>query len=111
MLDLAKEFSLLGFLEEAGEDGTLTYVMDFSDDVYVTVTDDNGRTPVRAKQNLVLACYDGEGRYRWGSEFKTFMELQKLCQNNPTGSPELLQALKCASKTLKDTEWSSPSHP
>ena len=103
MLDLAKEFSLLGFLEETEEDGTVTYIMDFPDDTYITVTDDNGRAPVRAKQNLVLACYDGEGRYRWGSEFKTFMELQKLCQNNPTGSPELLQALKCASKTLKDT--------
>ncbi len=75
MLDLAKEFSQLGFLEETEED-TVTYVMDFPDDVYVTVTDDNGRTPVRAKQNLVLACYDSEGRYRWGSEFKTFMELQ-----------------------------------
>ena len=49
MLDLAKEFSLLGFLEETEED-TVTYVMDFPDDVYVTVTDDNGRTPVRAKQ-------------------------------------------------------------
>ena len=111
MLDLAKEFSLMGFLEEAGEDGTLTYVMDFSDDVYVTVTDDNGRTPVRAKQNLVLACYDGEGRYLWGSEFKTFMELQKLCRDNPPGYPELLQALKDASQTLKDREWASPSHP
>ncbi len=41
MLDLAKEFSLLGFLEETEED-TVTYVMDFPDDVYVTVTDDNG---------------------------------------------------------------------
>ena len=103
MLDLAKEFSLLGFLEETEED-TVTYVMDFPDDVYVTVTDDNGRTPVRAKQNLVLACYDCEGRYRWGSEFKTFMELQKICQTHPAGSPELLQALKDASKTLKDGE-------
>lgn len=103
MLDLAKEFSLLGFLEETEED-TVTYVMDFPDDVYVTVTDDNGRTPVRAKQNLVLACYDSEGRYRWGSEFKTFMELQKICQAQPAGSPELLQALKNASKTLKDDE-------
>ena len=78
--------------------------MDFPDDVYVTVTDDNGRTPVRAKQNLVLACYDSEGRYRWGSEFKTFMELQTICQAHPAGSPELLQALKDASKTLKDGE-------
>ena len=104
MLDLTKEFSLSGFLEETEEDGTVLYVMDFPDDVYITVTDDNGRTPVRAKQNLVLACYDGDGRYRWGSEFKTFMELQKLCQNNPAGSPELLKALKKASKTLKETE-------
>ncbi len=32
MLDLAKEFSLLGFLEETEED-TVTYVMDFPDDV------------------------------------------------------------------------------
>ena len=111
MLDLAKEFSLLGFWEEAEEDGTVTYVMDFPDDVYITVTDDNGRTPARAKQNLVLACYDSEGRYLWGSEFKTFMELQKYCQDNPAGSPVLLQALKNASKTLKDKEWSSPSHP
>ena len=101
MLDLAKEFSLLGFLEETEED-TVTYV--------VTVTDDNGRTPVRAKQNLVLACYDSEGRYRWGSEFKTFMELQTICQAHPAGSPELLQALKDASKTLKDGE-SFPSTP
>ena len=85
MLDLAKEFSLLGFLEETEED-TVTYVMDFPDDVYVTVTDDNGRTPVRAKQ------------------FKTFMELQKICQAQPAGSPELLQSLKDASKTLKDGE-------
>ena len=103
MLDLAKEFSLSGFLEEM-EENTVTYVMDFPDDVYVTVTDDNGRTPVRAKQNLVLACYDGEGRYCWGSEFKTFMELQKICQAHPAGSPELLQSLKDASKTLKDGE-------
>lgn len=111
MLDLAKEFSLLCFLEETEEDGTVTYVMDFPDDMYITVTDDNGRTPVRAKQNLVLACYDREGRYLWGSEFKTFMELQKLCRDNPPGSPELLQALKDASQTLKDREWASPSHP
>ena len=111
MLDLGKEFSLLGFLEETEEDGTITYVMDFSDDVYITVTDDNGRTPVRAKQNLVLACYDGEGRYLWGSECKTFMELQKFCQDKTAGSPELLLALKGASKTLKYTDWSSPSHP
>ena len=111
MLDLAKEFSLLGFLEETEEDGTVTYVMDFPDDVYITVTDDNGRTPVRAKQNLVLACYDKEGCYQWGSEFKTFMEMQKLCHNNNPGSPELLTALKSASITLKDAEWSSPSHP
>ena len=55
MLDLPKEFSLSGFLEETEEDGTVLYVMDFPDDVYITVTDDNGRTPVRAKQNLVLA--------------------------------------------------------
>ena len=68
MLDLSKEFSLSGFLEEAEEDGTVLYVMDFPDDVYITVTDDNGRTPVRAKQNLVLACYDGDGRYLWGSD-------------------------------------------
>ena len=60
MLDLPKEFSLSGFLEETEEDGTVLYVMDFPDDVYITVTDDNGRTPVRAKQNLVLACYDGQ---------------------------------------------------
>ena len=104
MLDLPKEFSLSGFLEETEEDGTVLYVMDFPDDVYITVTDDNGRTPVRAKQNLVLACSDGDGRYLWGSEFRTFMELQKLCQDNPAGSPELLQALKDASKTLKETE-------
>ena len=102
MLDLAKEFSLSGFLEETGEDGTVTYVMDFPGDVYVTVTDDNGRTPVRAKQNLVLACYDGEGRYLWGSEFRTFMELQKICQANPAGSADLLLALKDVSKTLKE---------
>ena len=102
MLDLAKEFSLSGFLEETGEDGTAAYVMDFPGDVYVTVTDDNGRTPVRAKQNLVLACYDGEGRYLWGSEFRTFMELQKICQANPAGSADLLLALKDASKTLKE---------
>ena len=47
MLDLSKEFALSGFLEEAEEDGTVLYVMDFPDDVYITVTDDNGRTPVR----------------------------------------------------------------
>lgn len=111
MLDLVKEFSLLGFLEEAEEDGSVTYVMDFPNDAYITVTDDNGRTPVRAKQNLVLACYNGEGRYLWGSEFKTFMELQKFCREYPAGSPELLQALKDASKTLKDGDWTSPSHP
>ena len=29
MLDLAKEFSLMGFLEEAGEDGTLNIGYDF----------------------------------------------------------------------------------
>jgi len=111
MLDLAKEFSLLGFLEETDESGIVTYVMDFPGNVCIMVTDDNGKTPVRAKQNLVLACYDGEGRYLWGSECKTFMDLQKLCQQIPAGSPELLQGLKDASGTLKDREWSSPSHP
>lgn len=104
MLDLSKEFSLSGFLEETEEDGTVLYVMDFPDDVYITVTDDNGRTPVRAKQNLVLACYGSDGRYLWGSEFKTFMELQKICQGFSAGSPELLQALKDASTTLKEKE-------
>ena len=71
MLDLPKEFSLSGFLEETEEDGTVLYVMDFPDDVYITVTDDNGRTPVRAKQHLVLACYAGDGRYIWGQAFRT----------------------------------------
>ena len=37
MLDLSKEFSLSGFLEETEEDGTALYVMDFPDDVYITV--------------------------------------------------------------------------
>lgn len=111
MLDLANEFPQLGFMEEADEDNIIMYVMDFPDDVYVTVTDDNGETPQRAKQNLVLACYDKDGRYLWGSECKTFMELQKLCEGKTAGSAELLQALKNASKTLKDSEWSSPSHP
>jgi hypothetical protein len=32
------------------------------------------------------------------------MELQTICQTQPAGSPELLQALKDASKTLKDGE-------
>ena len=111
MLDLSKEFVLLGFSEEADEENITTYVMDFPEGVYITASDDNGKTPVRAKQNIVLACYDSEGRYLWGSELKTFMELQKLCQENEAGSAELLQALKTASKTLKDGEWVTASHP
>ena len=111
MLDLSKELPLLGFLEETDEDSIITYVMDFPGGIFVTVTDDNGKAPVRAKQNLVLACYDSEGLYLWGSEVKTFMELQKLCENKEAGSPELLQSFKEASKTLKDREWTSPSHP
>ena len=39
------------------------------------------------------------------------MELQKLCNGKRAGSPELLAALKDASKTLKDGEWATPSHP
>ena len=85
MLDLHEEFAKLGFEED--------------------------ETPERAKQNLVIACYDAEGRYLWGSECKTFMELQKLCEGKQAGSPELLAALKGASKTLKDGEWTTPSHP
>ncbi len=111
MLDLSKEFTVLGFAEETDETGMTYYVMDFPDDRYVIVSDDNGRAPVRAKQNLVLACYDGDGRYEWGSECKTFMELQTLCAGKPPGSPELLQVLKDASGTLKDREWSAPAHP
>jgi len=111
MLDLAKEFVLSGFSEETDENGITAYVMDFPGDMYVMVSDDNGKTPVRAKQNLVLACYDGEGRYLWGSELKTFMELQKLCSENKAGSPELLLALKNASKTLKESDWESPARP
>ena len=102
MLDLSREFLLLGFLEETDEDNITAYVMDFPEDACVIVTDDNGKTPVRAKQNLVLACYDREGRYLWGSEVKNFMELQKLCENREAGSMELLQTLKDASKTLKE---------
>ena len=52
MLDLAKEFSLLGFLEETEEDGTVTSIMDFPDDTYLTVTDDNGR----AHRRLIRVC-------------------------------------------------------
>ena len=111
MLNLNKEFTDLGFLEETDEDNITTYVMDFANGIFITITDENGKTPVRAKQNLVMACYDGEGRYLWGSECKTFMELQKLCQANAAGSTELLQALKDASKTLKDSEWTTPAHP
>lgn len=81
MLDLAKEFSLLGFLEETEED-TVTYVMDFPDNVYVTVTDDNGRTPVRAKQNLVLACYDSEGRYRWEASSRPLWNCKRFVRLN-----------------------------
>jgi len=111
MLDLPKEFEALGFTEEMDEFEVITYVMDFPGGQYVIVSDDNGKTPVRAKQNLVLACYDGEGRYIWGSECKTFMELEKICAEHKAGSPELQAALKNASKTLKDSDWASPSHP
>ena len=111
MLDLTKEFAALGFVAEEEEKDDILYIMDFSDASYVIVTDDNGKAPQRAKQNLIIACYDGEGNYQWGSECKTFMDLQKLCAGLTPGSPELLAALKDASKTLKDAEWSSPSHP
>lgn len=111
MLDLAKEFATLGFAAEEEDKDTILYTMDFSDETYIIVTDDNGNTPERAKQNLIIACYDSQGNYLWGSECKTFMDLQKLCEGRQPGSIELLTALKNASKTLKDTEWSTPFHP
>lgn len=110
MLDLHEEFVKLGFEEDEDDDKVVQYAMDFPAGVFVTVSDDNGKTPERAKQNLVIACYDAEGRYLWGSECRTFMELQKLCNGKRAGSPELLAALKDASKTLKDGEWATPSH-
>lgn len=111
MLDLTKEFAGLGFVQEQDEDKNPFYVMDFPDDMYVTITDDMGNLPEKAKQELILACYDAEGRYVWGSEIKTFMELQKLCQGKDANSAELLKQLKQASKTLKDADWSSPARP
>lgn len=111
MLDLMKEFTALGFAREEDEEKNAFYVMDFPADRYVTVTDDTGSLPEKAKQNLVLACYDAEGRYIWGSEVTTFMELQTLCTGMEPGSEELLQRMQNASKTLKDTDWPTPSHP
>ena len=111
MLDLSKEFALLGFVEETDEENNSYYVMDFPDGIFLTVTDDNGKMPERAKQNLVLACFDNDGLYLWGSELKTFMELQNLCKDKDAGSTALLEAVKNASKTLKDSDWATPSHP
>lgn len=111
MLDLRAEFAALGFDEDTDEDKVTLFAMDFPEGGFITVSDDNGKMPERAKANLVVACYDEEGRYLWGSEFKTFMDLQKVCAAHPAGSAELLQALKDASRTLKDAEWTTPSKP
>lgn len=111
MLDLNVELEKLGFEAETQDKDDILYVMDFEDGSYITVTDEDGRAPERAKANLILACYDDAGRYLWGSEISTFMALQDLCAGKEPGSPALLEALKNASKTLKDSEWQSPSRP
>ena len=44
MLDLAKEFATLGFAAEEEDKDTILYTMDFPDETYIIVTDDNGNT-------------------------------------------------------------------
>ena len=63
MLDLRAEFAALGFDEDTDEDKVTLFAMDFPEGRFITVSDDNGKMPERAKANLVVACYDEEGRY------------------------------------------------
>ena len=99
MLDLRAEFAALGFDEDTDEDKVTLFAMDFPEGRFITVSDDNGKMPERAKANLVVACYDEEGRYLWGSEFKTFMDLQKVCleqdgrRRTPQRGPPFLSLL------------------
>ena len=66
MLDLVKEFTDLGFLEESEEDGAITFVMDFPDNVYIIVTDENGRE-VTDEEGKVLTQDAGPGQTEPGT--------------------------------------------
>lgn len=103
MADINAAFADLGFWEDTTEEEQETvFGMDFPGDRYVLITNDNGRKPEDDKQNLVLACYDQNDCYLWGSEFKNLTALKALCQTAAPGSAELLAAFKRASGTLKE---------
>lgn len=103
MMDIKTAFAELGFWEDTTEEEQETvFGMDFPGGSYVMVTNDNGRMPEDEQQNLVLACYDQNDCYLWGSEFKNLAALQAVCKKAVPESAELLTAFKAASGTLKE---------
>ena len=90
----AADFDKLGFWEDTTPEANITvYGMDFGTD-YIMLTDDLGKTPVDAKQFIVVAAYDDSDCFLWGVELKNFAALKDLCNTYAAGSPELLEALR-----------------
>ena len=90
----AADFDKLGFWEDTTPEENFTvYGMDFGTD-YIMLTDDLGKTPVDAKQFIVVAAYDDNDYFLWGVELKDFAALKELCSKYTAGSPELLEALR-----------------
>ena len=96
MTQLANDFETLGFWEdETDEEHIVIYGMDFpSENAYIIVTDDSGKTPATNKDTLVIACYDNDDCFLWGKELQNWFALEKLVTENKAETKELLEALK-----------------
>ncbi len=102
MQDFDTNFEKLGFWKDITEEDKIeVFGMDFEDGTYIIITDDAGKTPLDKTKGLILACYDSRDSFIWGSEFKNFAALEKVCQGKTECTGELLEALKNSSKGLK----------
>lgn len=89
----AADFEILGFWEDTTPEENITiYGMD-TDDCYIIVTDDLGKTPVNEKGFIVVAAYDNDDCFLWGVELKNFALFKAICSAYEPGTPELLEAL------------------
>ncbi|MEG0831588.1 MAG: hypothetical protein RSF75_04515 [Acidaminococcaceae bacterium] len=96
MSQLSEDFEKLGFWEsETEEENIVVFGMDFpTDESFIVITDDAGKTPETTKTHLVVACYSDDDCFIWGKEVQNWFALDKLIAEFPAGTPELLEALK-----------------
>ena len=84
--DVIAYYSGDDFYEGAIEEGLTALLYDIKDsEDYVIITDGNGGLPESLEQEIIFACYRGDGAFLWSVTFESSRQFQEIWRRGGDG--------------------------